>query len=73
MTLAEAKVGERVRVDGLRGASQADEAIRLGIAPGSEFTVLSKVNQGPVVVQGRVSQIAIGHQLARRIAVSRLA
>lgn len=72
MTLADAKAGERVRVETLGSASQGDEAIRLGIVPGSQLTVLSKVNRGPVVVRGGASEIAVGYWLARQIAVSRL-
>lgn len=72
MTLADIKVGQRVRVASIAPSSQAAEAIRLGIVPGCELVVLTKVQYGPVVVQSGVSEVAIGYRLARRIMVERL-
>lgn len=72
MTLADVKVGQRVRVVAIERTSQTADAIRLGIVPGREVTVLTKVRYGPVVVRYGVSEVAIGYRLARRIVVNRL-
>ncbi|NMP24021.1 FeoA family protein [Sulfobacillus harzensis] len=67
MTLAEAKVGTTVRIAAFKGALQEAEAIRLGLVPGAELTVVQKLGRGPVVVQQGVTQIAVGYTLAQRI------
>lgn len=70
MTLAEARVGQTVRIAAFLRPGQEAEAIRLGLVPGAELTVIQKMIRGPVVVQTGVSQIAVGYHLARRISVS---
>lgn len=69
MTLAEARVGQTVQIGAFLRPEQEAEAIRLGLVPGAELTVLQKMTRGPVVVQSGVSQIAVGYHLARRITV----
>jgi ferrous iron transport protein A len=71
MTLADVPVGQQVRVVAIEHSSQVADAIRLGLVPGCEVAVLSKVRYGPVVVQSGVSEVAIGYRLARRIVVQR--
>jgi Fe2+ transport system protein FeoA len=71
VTLADAKVGERVMVDDVGVTGQAAELIRLGLSVGSVVTVLHKASRGPVVVQTGYSEIAVGRTLARRISVHR--
>ncbi|PSR22224.1 MAG: ferrous iron transport protein A [Sulfobacillus acidophilus] len=72
MTLADVRVGQKVRVVAIEHTSQAAEVIRLGIIPGLDLAVVTKVRSGPVVVQNGVSEVAIGYRLARRIVVQRV-
>ncbi|AEJ41743.1 hypothetical protein TPY_3591 [Sulfobacillus acidophilus TPY] len=69
MTLDRVKVGQSVVIDTFLTPESSAEAIRLGLVPGHRLTVVHKVSGGPVVVRTAVTEIAVGHTLARQIDV----
>lgn len=70
MNLSEVKSGDRIKVTSLPDPQVRAQAIRLGIYEGAEVRCSEKINKGPVILQNRLQEIAIGHNLATKIMVS---
>ncbi len=69
LTLAQARQGDRLIVQGSTDCAVALQAIRFGIGSGAEITVCKKIPGGPVIVSRNQQEIAIGQDLASSILV----
>ncbi|MDF2571450.1 MAG: FeoA domain protein [Sporomusa sp.] len=69
MTLAQAKRGQRLLIAAIPNPTIRAQAIRFGIAEGSEVECYEKLPAGPVVVSRGKQEIAIGRRLAENIEV----
>lgn len=69
MRLSEVKAGDTIEVTSLPNPIIRAQAIRLGIYEGAIIRCSEKINNGPVVLQNRLQEIAIGHKLASQIIV----
>ncbi len=69
MTLDKAKKGIKVKIVGIGSKDIRSQAIRLGIYEGAVFTCSEKLPGGPVIIQSRLQEIAIGKGLAEKIQV----
>ncbi len=65
-------VGTRTRIEAIDDASARRELTRLGFEVGADVEVVSRIPFGPIVLQRRHRQVAIGRELARRVQVSAL-
>jgi len=69
MTLAQTKRGQRVRVISIPNEQVRAQAIRFGIAVGSEIECAEKLLAGPIIIARGKQEIAIGRKLAESIEV----
>ncbi|SMD07261.1 FeoA family protein [Sporomusa malonica] len=69
MTLAQAKRGQRLVIAAIPNPTIRAQAIRFGIAEGSEVECYEKLPAGPIVVSRGKQEIAIGRRLAENIEV----
>ena len=65
-------VGTRTRIEAIDDANARRELTRLGFEVGADVEVVSRIPFGPIVLQRRHRQVAIGRELARRVQVSAL-
>ena len=72
MTLDKAKRGERVEIVHIDDASVRAQAIRLGISEGSRLLCSEKLPAGPVILQNRMQEVAVGRKLAEHIRIERV-
>lgn len=69
MTLSQAKRGQRLMIAAISNPTIRAQAIRFGIAEGSEVECYEKLPAGPVVIGKGKQEIAIGRRLAENIEV----
>ncbi|MFZ5968049.1 MAG: FeoA family protein [Bacillota bacterium] len=69
MTLDLAIKGQRLEIINIPDASIRAQAIRLGIYEGAKLICSEKLPAGPVILQNRMQEIAIGRNLAAKITV----
>lgn len=63
-------VGSRARIEAIDDAIARRELTRLGFEEGADVEVVSRIPFGPIVLQRRHRQVAIGRELARRVRVT---
>ncbi len=63
-------VGTMTRIEAIEDSSARRELTRLGFEEGCDVEVVSRIPFGPVVLQRRHRQVAIGRELARRVRVT---
>ena len=63
-------VGSTARIEAIEDESARRELTRLGFEEGSDVQVISRIPFGPIVLQRRRRQVAIGRELARRVRVA---
>lgn len=63
-------VGTCARIVAIDDATARRELTRLGFEEGADVEVVSRIPFGPIVLQRRHRQIAIGRELARRVHVT---
>ena len=63
-------VGSWTRIIAIQDDSARRELTRLGFEEGSDVEVVSRIPFGPVVLQRRHRQVAIGRELARQVQVA---
>ncbi|MCL6610750.1 MAG: ferrous iron transport protein A [Peptococcaceae bacterium] len=73
MTLDMARRGQKVKIVSLPDEYTRAQAIRFGISEGTVVTCREAVPSGPIVIVKNRQEIAIGRNLARRIAVEPVA
>lgn len=69
MTLDLANKGQKIEIVNIPDATIRVQAIRLGIFEGSRLMCSEKIPAGPVILQNRMQEIAIGRNLAKKITV----
>ncbi len=69
MTLEQAQTGEKLIVKNINDPQMRVKAIRFGIMEGVEITCMEKLPFGPVVIRRGRQELAVGRNLAQRIAV----
>ncbi len=69
MTLDKALKGQQVEIVSIPDTRIRSQAIRLGIYEGSVLVCSGKLPAGPVILQNRMQEIAIGRRLAQKIVV----
>ncbi|MDF2545250.1 FeoA family protein [Anaerosolibacter sp.] len=72
MTLDLAMRGQMIEVVTIPDATIRAQAIRLGIYEGAKLICSEKLPAGPVILQNRMQEIAIGRNLAKKIAIKAL-
>jgi ferrous iron transport protein A len=72
MTLDLAIRGQKIEVITIPDAAIRAQAIRLGIYEGAKLICSEKIPAGPVILQNRMQEIAIGRNLAKKIAIKAL-
>ena len=63
-------VGSCARIEAIEDAAARRELTRLGFEEGADVEVISRIPFGPIVLQRRHRQVAIGRELARRVQVT---
>lgn len=69
LTLNEIKAGQTVRIQEIRDADVAMQALRMGIIPGAVVLCVAKVPAGPAVIVYGGMELALGHHLCEQITV----
>ncbi len=69
MTLDLVNRGQKVEIVNIPDPSIRVQAIRLGIFEGAKLFCSEKIPAGPVILQNRMQEIAIGRNLAKKIKV----
>lgn len=69
MTLDKAKKGNKVRILNIDDKNIKSQAIRIGLYEGAILMCSEKLPGGPVILQNRLQEIAIGRGLAKGIVV----
>ncbi|HSG81624.1 MAG TPA: ferrous iron transport protein A [Gemmatimonadota bacterium] len=70
MSIDGVPVGTTTRIEAIEDESARRELTRLGFEEGCDVEVVSRIPFGPVVLQRRHRQVAIGRELARRVRVT---
>lgn len=70
MTLDSAKRGEMIEILSIPDSNIRAQAIRLGIFVGSKLRCAEKLPAGPVILQNRMQEVAIGRRLAQKITIN---
>ncbi|UCF18570.1 MAG: ferrous iron transport protein A [Gemmatimonadota bacterium] len=65
-------VGSWTRIEAIEDAAARRELTRLGFEEGADVEIISRIPFGPIVLQRRHRQVAIGRELARRVRVAAL-
>jgi Fe2+ transport system protein FeoA len=63
-------VGGRARIEAIEDPAARRQLTRLGFEEGADVEVVSRIPHGPIILQRRHRQIAIGRELARRVRVT---
>lgn len=69
MTLDLVGKGQKLEIVHIPDSSIRAQAIRLGIYEGAKLVCSEKLPAGPVILQNRMQEIAIGRNLAKKIDV----
>lgn len=69
ITLDQVKRGQKVEICHIPDDIIRAQAIRFGVAEGSIVTCSEKLPAGPIVISRGHQELAIGHGLAKKIAV----
>lgn len=69
MRLSNANPGQIIEIISIPDASIRAQAIRFGLYEGAKVTCSQIIHSGPVILQNRMQEIAIGHRLAEKIEI----
>ncbi|WZL74171.1 ferrous iron transport protein A [Clostridiaceae bacterium 35-E11] len=69
MTLDLVTKGQKLEIIHIPDANIRAQAIRLGIYEGAKLLCSEKLPAGPVILQNKMQEIAIGRNLAKKIAI----
>lgn len=70
MALIEAKIGDKCIVEGIeRGHTLKKKLLDLGLTPGTEFRVINKRLNGPVIIEVRGTRLVLGRGIAKKISI----
>lgn len=69
MLLSDASPGQMIEIISIPDPSIRAQAIRFGIYEGAQVKCSYVIHSGPVILQNRMQEIAIGHKLAEKIQI----
>ncbi|MDF2521670.1 MAG: ferrous iron transport protein [Clostridia bacterium] len=69
MTLDKAKKGSKVKILNINDKEIKSQAIRIGLYEGAVFMCSERLPGGPVILQNKLQEIAIGRGLATNIVI----
>lgn len=69
MTLYKAEKGKKIRIVHINDKDLKIQAIRIGLYEGAIFTLSEKLPGGPVILNSRLQEIAVGKKIAENIQV----
>lgn len=69
MTLDKVKKGSKVKIITINNKDIRSQAIRMGLYEGAVFVCSEKLSGGPVILQNKLQEIAIGRGLALDIVI----
>ncbi len=69
MTLDKAKKGSKIKILTINNKEIKSQAIRIGLYEGAVFMCSEKLPGGPVILQNKLQEIAIGRGLALDIVI----
>jgi ferrous iron transport protein A len=69
MTLDKVKRGNKIRISKIENRDLKTQAIRIGIYEGATFLCSEKLPGGPIILQNRLQEIAVGRGLAEDIEI----
>lgn len=69
MTLDSAVKGQKIEILSIPDAGIRAQAIRFGICEGAQLICAEKLPAGPIILQNRMQEIAIGRRLAETIQI----
>ncbi|MDK2917827.1 MAG: hypothetical protein PWQ37_560 [Candidatus Petromonas sp.] len=69
MTLDFANRGQKIEIVNIPDSNVRVQAIRLGLCEGAKLVCSEKIPAGPVILQNRMQEIAIGRNLAKKIQI----
>ncbi len=69
MKLDKVTRGQQIEIVKIPDVNIRAQAIRLGIGEGAKLTCSEKLPAGPIILQNRMQEIAIGRRLAESIEV----
>ncbi len=69
MTLDKVKRGNKIRIKKIDNRDLKTQAIRIGIYEGAIFLCSEKLPGGPIILQNRMQEVAVGRGLAEDIEV----
>jgi ferrous iron transport protein A len=70
MTLDNAKRGQSIEIINISDLNVKAQAIRFGIFEGAKLICSEKLPKGPVILQNKTQEIAVGRNLACKIRVN---
>ena len=73
MTLANAHIGETVRLVTIQGGTQIRRRLAdMGLSTGMEVKVITGIASGPIILSVKDSRLAIGRGMAEKIIVEKV-
>lgn len=69
MTLSNANSGDNIEIKSISDPIVRAQAIRLGIYEGAKLTCSEKIEKGPIILQNRLQELAIGYNLSKNIEI----
>ena len=70
MSLSKVSIGEKVVLNYMHyGLNLRKKLQEMGLTPGVKFSVISKTNSGPIIIEIRGTRVALGRGIAEKIDV----
>ena len=70
MSLTKVSIGEKVVLNNINyGLNLKKKLQNMGLTPGVRFSIISKTNSGPIIIEVRGSRLALGRGIAEKIDV----
>lgn len=70
MSLTKVSIGEKVVLNNISyGLNLKKKLQDMGLTPGVKFSIISKTNSGPIIIEVRGSRLALGRGIAEKIDV----
>lgn len=70
MTLSSANSGDTIEIKSISDPIVRAQAIRLGIYEGATLKCSEKIKNGPIILQNRSQELAIGYNLSKNIKIT---
>lgn len=71
MALSQVLTGKRVTLNKIEYGRHLRKKLQdMGLTPGVEFSIVSKTNRGPIIIEVRGARLALGRGIAEKIDVN---